>query len=79
MFYQAATNESVKMDLLERTNMTTDEFTKLYDPAQELSLGYRIAEINKLISTTYSCSSPDFCSSKELTLKQWAESTITLN
>lgn len=59
------------------TNMTSDEFDALYDPSVTDSLGYTIAQVDKLISTTYSCADENLCTHQELSLMQWTTSAVT--
>jgi hypothetical protein len=67
----------LKAPLMNMTNMTEIEFANLYNVSDEKSLGYTIAQVDKVIATQYKCASTDLCTSTELSVMQWTKSTVT--
>ena len=67
----------LKAPLMKMTNMTETEFGNLYNSSDDKSLGFTIAQVDKVISTQYKCANADLCTATELSVMQWTKSTVT--
>lgn len=57
IYYNAPLNPDIKAELLAITNLTAQEYSSLYDPSVENSIGYLIAFIDQKMASFYDCDS----------------------
>lgn len=71
--------DEIWMNFMQRNNLTKINMFELCDPSFGY-LGPLIISTNKNIKDFYKCKADaDYCSDQEIALKQWGQSTITLN
>lgn len=75
----APNNDTAKAFLYKFSDLTDDQFTKIYDATDVNSLGYQIQQLKALIATTIGCASQTECTNTELTLIQFTSGKVTLS
>lgn len=76
-FANAIQDPIVKEELMKKSNMTTKEYSATFNPTGPDTIRGNLAAINETLSKTYWCRSSTGCTTDELALAQYANSSLT--